>query len=113
MSTFKPKEFADKIGVSVSTLQRWDRDGILPAKRTPTDRRYYTQEDVEDYFRSTDKSHDARWICMDYGKVKCSCCGAVRDYDDNYCGACGARMVWDKDEKENLRQKGGKLNDPE
>ncbi len=25
--------------------QRWDRLGILPAKRTPTNRRYYTHED--------------------------------------------------------------------
>lgn len=28
--------------MSVKTLQRWDRDGILKANRTPTDRRYYT-----------------------------------------------------------------------
>lgn len=65
MNTFKPKDFAEKIGVSVSTLQRWDREGILPAKRTPTDRRYYTQADLEDYFRSTNKTHDARWICTE------------------------------------------------
>lgn len=42
----KPKEFAEKVGVCVKTLQRWDREGILPAKRTPTDRRYYTEEDI-------------------------------------------------------------------
>jgi predicted site-specific integrase-resolvase len=28
----------------VKTLQRWDRDKILVAKRTPTDRRYYTYD---------------------------------------------------------------------
>ncbi|MDA8206153.1 MAG: recombinase family protein [Thermaerobacter sp.] len=27
----------------MATLQRWDREGILPACRTPTNRRYYTQ----------------------------------------------------------------------
>lgn len=29
---------------SVKTLQRWDREDILKAKRTPTDRRYYTYD---------------------------------------------------------------------
>ena len=32
------------IGKSVNTLQKWDRKGILPALRTPTNRRYYTHE---------------------------------------------------------------------
>ena len=41
---YKPSEFAKLVGVSVKTLQRWDREGILKAGRTPTDRRYYTQE---------------------------------------------------------------------
>ena len=46
MSTenYKPKEFAELINVSVKTLQRWDREGILKAHRTPTDRRYYTYD---------------------------------------------------------------------
>lgn len=41
---YKPKEFAELLNVSVKTLQRWDRDGVLVAKRTPTDRRYYTYD---------------------------------------------------------------------
>ena len=41
---YKPSEFAKLVGVSVKTLQRWDREGILKAGRTPTDRRYYTQD---------------------------------------------------------------------
>lgn len=45
-----PKEFGNKIGKSVNTLQRWDRNGILKAGRTPTNRRYYTQEQVDEYF---------------------------------------------------------------
>ncbi len=40
----KPKDFAELLNVSVKTLQRWDRDGTLTAKRTPTDRRYYTYD---------------------------------------------------------------------
>jgi predicted site-specific integrase-resolvase len=38
--------FAKHIGVSVKTLQRWDREGKLPAKRTVSGRRYYSEEDL-------------------------------------------------------------------
>ena len=49
MSNYKPKEFAEMIGVSVKTLQRWDREGILKACRTPKDRRYYTDKQYAEY----------------------------------------------------------------
>jgi putative resolvase len=39
-------EFAEKVHVSVKTIQKWDREGKLPARRTLTNRRYYTDEDV-------------------------------------------------------------------
>ena len=42
IKNYKPKDFAELVGVSVKTLQRWDREGILKAYRTPTERRYYT-----------------------------------------------------------------------
>ena len=41
ITNYKPKDFAELLGVSVKTLQRWDREGTLKANRTPTDRRYY------------------------------------------------------------------------
>lgn len=44
ITNYKPKDFAELVGVSVKTLQRWDREGTLKANRTPTDRRYYTYE---------------------------------------------------------------------
>ena len=44
ITNYKPKDFAELLGVSVKTLQRWDRDGILKANRTPTNRRYYTYD---------------------------------------------------------------------
>ena len=44
ITNYKPKDFAELLNVSVKTLQRWDRDKILVAKRTPTDRRYYTYD---------------------------------------------------------------------
>ena len=41
---FKPQKFAEMLGVTVRTLQRWDNSGKLKAYRTPTNRRYYTYE---------------------------------------------------------------------
>ena len=43
---YTPAIFAKRVGVSVKTLQKWDRIGILPAKRTITNRRYYTDEEL-------------------------------------------------------------------
>jgi inosine-5'-monophosphate dehydrogenase len=49
-------EMAKRLNVSVKTLQRWDREGILIAKRTPTDRRYYTEDQYLEYIGSSTKS---------------------------------------------------------
>jgi putative resolvase len=47
MNTYKAADFARMAGVSVKTLQRWDREGQLkPASRTPGNRRLYTQEQL-------------------------------------------------------------------
>lgn len=43
---YTPAVFAKRVGVSVKTLQKWDRMGVLPAKRTITNRRYYTDADL-------------------------------------------------------------------
>jgi putative resolvase len=43
---YKIGEFARKIGVSVKTVQRWDKSGRIPARRTLSSYRYYTEEDV-------------------------------------------------------------------
>lgn len=42
-------EFANMIGKSVKTLQKWDRDGLLKAYRSPSNRRYYTHSQYLDY----------------------------------------------------------------
>lgn len=41
---YTPAQFAKRVNVSVKTIQKWDRLGILPAKRTITNRRYYTDD---------------------------------------------------------------------
>lgn len=47
--TYTVGELSKLIKKSVNTLQRWDRDKILIAHRTPTGRRYYTHEQYLQY----------------------------------------------------------------
>ena len=56
ITNYKPKEFAELLNVSVKTLQRWDRDKVLIAKRTPTNRRFYTEEQLEQYLKKSDEN---------------------------------------------------------
>ena len=49
MAMLKPKEMAERLGVTVRTLQIWDKKGTLKAHRTPTNRRYYTEEQYLEY----------------------------------------------------------------
>jgi putative resolvase len=43
-SIYSPREFGSMVGRTTTTLQRWDREGILKAYRTLTNRRYYTHK---------------------------------------------------------------------
>lgn len=40
---------SELLGVSVRTLQRWDKESKLTAYRNPSGRRYYTKEQYESY----------------------------------------------------------------
>jgi len=46
---YKPKEFAELLNVTVTTLQRWDREGVLKAYRNPKNRRFYTEQQLKDF----------------------------------------------------------------
>ena len=67
ITNYKPKDFAELLGVSVKTLQSWDRDGILKANRTPTDRRYYTYDQYLQ-FKGINTVEDNREIVI-YARV--------------------------------------------
>ena len=67
ITNYKPKDFAELSGVSVKTLQRWDRDGIWKANRTPTDRRYYTYNQYLQ-FKGIQTKNDRRDIVI-YARV--------------------------------------------
>ena len=45
----KPKEMAERLGITVKTLQNWNNNGILKAHRAPTNRRFYTDEQYLNY----------------------------------------------------------------
>ena len=62
ITNYKPKEFAELLGVSVKTLQRWDREGTLTANRTPTNRRYYTYKQYLEFKGITED--DARKVVL-------------------------------------------------
>ena len=46
MKRYKIGEFAKLLNVTVKTLQNWDKQGTLKAYRTPTNQRFYTEEQL-------------------------------------------------------------------
>ncbi len=52
MKTYKLGEMARILNISTKTLQRLDNNGILQAHRTITNRRYYTDKDIEKYYKT-------------------------------------------------------------
>jgi len=60
INTYKPNEFAEMIGVSVKTLQRWHNENILKSFRSPTNRRYYTNQQYMEYIGKTVPDKDTR-----------------------------------------------------
>ena len=61
---YRTGEFAEILGVSVKTLQRWDRDGRLKSKRTPTNRRYYTYDQYLEFagINSVDETDNRKTV---------------------------------------------------
>ena len=70
ITNYKPKDFAELLNVSVKTLQRWDRDKILIAKRTPTDRRYYTYDQYLEFKGVTNDNEILKKIIIYYNTIK-------------------------------------------
>lgn len=58
MKIYKIHEMAERLGISVKTLQRWDVTGKLKANRTLGNHRYYTEDQYNEYMGlADDKSH--------------------------------------------------------
>lgn len=67
ITNYKPKDFSELLGVSVKNLQRWDREGVLKANCTPTDRRYYTYDQYLQ-FKGIQLDNDTREVVI-YARV--------------------------------------------
>lgn len=81
---YKPKQFAEMINVSVGTLQRWDREGILKSFRSPTDRRYYTQQQYLEY---TNNNNVAEVVSYSVSKEQ-------RQLLDEFTLENGIKRIW-------------------
>ena len=44
---YTPRQFAERINRSISTLKLWEKKGILIANRYPSGQRYYTQAQLD------------------------------------------------------------------
>ena len=51
MEILKPKDVANRLKMSVATVQKWSKEGKLKEHRTITGRRYYLLEEVEEFER--------------------------------------------------------------
>lgn len=67
MTTYSTGKAAMLLGVSVRTLQQWDRDGKFKASRSPSGRRFYTDEQIRAY--RDDLSPRIERLCIAYLRV--------------------------------------------
>lgn len=70
MAVLKPKDVADRLGITTRTLQTWDRKGIFKAKRSPTNRRFYTEDQINQYLSQNSLSSNKKQVA--YARVSTS-----------------------------------------
>ena len=63
MKLLKPKEVAERLNVTVWTLQQWDKADKLKANRNPkTNRRYYTEDAINEFLGIKKLAKDAKTL---------------------------------------------------
>ena len=60
MKRYKVGEFAKLLNVTVKTLQNWDKQGTLKAYRTPTNQRFYTEEQLNQVLGLSNESQEEK-----------------------------------------------------
>ena len=67
-NTYNTAEAAKYLGFKVKTLQKWDREGrLIPAYRTKTNRRVYTQSQLDEFIGM--RTQDTRTRIIAYCRV--------------------------------------------
>jgi predicted site-specific integrase-resolvase len=95
MDMYTPRKFSEKIGVTVHTLQRWDREGRLVAKRTHTNRRYYTDEDVRSVLgQQTKREKSSIVYCRVSSQAQKPDLANQRQMLEQFCTARGIVSCW-------------------
>lgn len=70
MKRYKVGEFANLLNVTVKTLQNWDKKGTLKAYRTPTNQRFYTEEQLNQVLGlSNEKQEEKSGLKIGYCRV--------------------------------------------
>ena len=60
MKQYKVGQFAELLNVTVKTLQNWDKQGTLKAYRTPTNQRFYTEEQLNQILNLSNANQDEK-----------------------------------------------------
>lgn len=70
MKRYKVGEFAKLLNVTVKTLQNWDKQGTLKAYRTPSNQRFYTEEQLNQVLGlSNEKQEEKPGLKIGYCRV--------------------------------------------
>lgn len=101
---YKPHEAADVLGVSVSTLQRWDREGRLHAFRNVANRRYYTDEQLNRILEVPEQRKNVAYARVSSQEQKNNLKNQM-DFITQYCNAKGVII------DERISDIGSSLND--
>lgn len=94
MKQYKVGEFAKLINVTVKTLQNWDKQGTLKAYRTPTNQRFYTEEQLNQILNLSNSNQiEKQGLKIGYCRVSThnqkSSLQNQEDYLRNYTNAKG------------------------
>ena len=94
MKRYKVGEFAKLLNVTVKTLQNWDKQGSLKAYRTPTNQRFYTEEQLNQILNLSNSNQiEKQGLKIGYCRVSThnqkSSLQNQEDYLRNYTNAKG------------------------
>ena len=94
MKQYKVGQFAKLLNVTVKTLQNWDKQGTLKAYRTPTNQRFYTEEQLNQVLNLSNSNQiEKQGLKIGYCRVSThnqkSSLQNQEDYLRNYTNAKG------------------------